>query len=136
MSDDFAFTYTKVTVEEIKEEQKEPPKVTEDFTGQRKAEAPAKVELLDATAHWILSLPEDVRPMAMAKKYPRIANTLAKAWPFPLAFEARLKEYMLDDRSPRQGFPLDVVTDFANLKKHFRKVDTRFKGDVWHEIEQ
>jgi hypothetical protein len=135
MADEFAFTYTKVTIEEAKEVADGQPEEKKTFTHMRKDSNPAPVKLLDTTATWILSIPAEFRPMALAKKYPRIANVLAKAWPYPVVFEDRLKEFTLDDRSPRQGFPLDVAMDLANLKTYFRRVDTRFKDDVWNEFD-
>ena len=49
----------------------------------RQAQDPGGV-LLEATAAWLASLPDDVRPTRLAEEYPRIANGIARSgrrWP-------------------------------------------------------
>jgi nitrogen fixation protein FixH len=132
MTDDFAFTYEKVSVAEAKEVLKGPAAEKKDFTVQRKPQDPSLIRLKEATMKWVLAFPAEMRPLALAKKYPRIANILAEAWPTPTKFEAKLNEYLLDDRPSRQGFPVDVAMDFVKLKQHFTTVDTRVKDGVWN----
>ena len=36
--------------------------------------------LLDETSRWIAELPANVRPIALARKFPRIANSIAELW--------------------------------------------------------
>src|SRR5438046_638952 len=45
-----------------------------------------------STFRWIASLPREVRPLALLKQFPRIANMLAQAWHDP----AQFREYMFD----------------------------------------
>jgi hypothetical protein len=132
MTDDFGFTYEKVSFAEAKEVLKGPAVEKKDYAGQRKPQDPSQIRLKEATMKWVLAFPADKRPLALAKKYPRIANILAEAWPTPTQFEAKLNEYLLDDRPSRQGFPVDVAMDFVKLKQHFTTVDTRVKDGIWN----
>jgi hypothetical protein len=100
----------------------------------RKPQSQIQERMLHATAVWILSLPLDARPLALAKKYPRIVNILAKAWGAPDEFEKRLAEYMVNDRRTRQGFPLDVLMDLTNLNTHFMLIDSRVKQCAWDGV--
>jgi hypothetical protein len=132
MIDEFDFKYEKVTLEEAKEVLKGPPVAEKNYTHLRTSQDPSQVRLQEATMKWVLAFPSEMRPLALAKKYPRIANILAGEWPFPGRFEAKLNEYLLDDRPSRQGFPADVAMDFVKLKQHFVKVDTRVKDGLWN----
>lgn len=132
MTDEFTFTYEKVSLAEAKDVLKGPPAEKKSYEHMRKPQDPAQIRLKETTMKWLLAFPAESRPLALAKKYPRIANLLAELWPFPAQFEAKLNEYMLDDRPSRQGFPPDVAMDFAKLKQHFAAVDTRVKDGIWH----
>src|SRR5207248_1219719 len=46
--------------------------------------------LLDETSRWIAELPANVRPIALARKFPRIANSIAELW----RRVARCEEYL------------------------------------------
>lgn len=81
----------------------------------RKA-APANY-LLPSACKWIESLPADVRPDALASRYPRIVNLIAAQWTdhgtCPLLFEDLLR----DRRGGRAGFPPDVHRDLVCLQE-------------------
>ena len=106
----------------------------QEFVDLRKPQSPVQERILHSTAVWILSLPPDARPLALAKKYPRIVNILAKAWGDPDEFEKKLAEYMINDRRTRQGFPLDVLMNLTNLNSHFMLIDSRVKQCAWDGV--
>lgn len=115
MVDYCVFAYEKVSIAEAREvsvKQKERPQ----YAHLRRPTDPGQIRLSHATALWIMGLPKDVRPLVLARKYPRIANLLAKVWEFPAVFEARVGGYLLDERGTRQGFPVEVLQDLFNLK--------------------
>lgn len=93
-----------------------------DFSRLRKPGDPVQARLLVVTAQWILTLPLQVRPLALSRRFPRVANQLAKAWDEPAIFEARLDEYLGCDRPVRKGFPADVCADLLKLKNYFQQV--------------
>lgn len=75
--------------------------------------------LLPRTTYWIASLPERVRPKAVAAKFPRIANQLAATWDDPAAFHAYLRDLTEDRRGGRQGFPEDVAHNLHDLWTYY-----------------
>lgn len=78
------------------------------------------VKLLAATARWLLDLPQELRPYALAKLYPRIANDLCRLWRQPALWQQYAADLMIvrrDDR-PRQGFPAQVASELAALVAH------------------
>jgi hypothetical protein len=97
----------------------------------RHASIRAEELVLPKTIKWARSIPSDLRPRALVIKFPRIANAMADIWSQPRLFNILLCQLMLDDRGERDGFPLDVLQDLANLRVHF---DSRYKHpgtDVW-----
>ncbi|MDB5763974.1 MAG: hypothetical protein JWQ21_2969 [Herminiimonas sp.] len=104
----------------------------ENFAALRYPPNPKPVALSALAIDWILYLPSAVRPNALGKQYPRIANALAEAWNYPEKFEARLEELTCDNRGDRQGFPDEVAIELANLKKYYETVSQqRSKHSAW-----
>jgi hypothetical protein len=64
---------------------------------------------------WLGWLPEDVRPHALAARYPRIANQLAACWRDVGLTEYLLGELMIDRRGDRQGFPADIADEIERV---------------------
>ena len=85
--------------------------------------------LLPRTAYWIASLPERVRPGALAEKFPRIANHLAATWHDPAAFHAYLRDLTEDRRGGRQGFPEDVACNLHDLWAYYAHAVQGIVGD-------
>ena len=67
--------------------------------------------LLPVATRWLATLPFDCYPLALAKKFPRIANALATFWTRPDALTSYLGELLVDRRGGRKGFPLDVLDE-------------------------
>jgi hypothetical protein len=84
---------------------------------QRKA-SPVEM-LLPATVRWIASLPLELRPTAIGKTFPRIANELATLWNRPDEFTAYLKELLVDRRGGRRGFPIAVARELHALRAYY-----------------
>ena len=72
-----------------------------------------------STFRWIASLPREVRPLALLKQFPRIANMLAQAWHDPAAFREYMFDLLIDRRGGRQGFPQDVRIELLKLRAYF-----------------
>jgi hypothetical protein len=72
-----------------------------------------------ATQAWLESLPADVRPVALAAAYPRIANKLCFLWRRVARCEEYLDELLVDRRGGRAGFPLDVATELTALRNYY-----------------
>src|SRR4030095_14255432 len=75
----------------------------QDFAHLRKAN-PLN-NLLPSSLIWLRSVPEQVRPVALATRYGRIVNVLAQHWNDPSACSAYFDDLLIDRRGNRQGFP-------------------------------
>ena len=93
------------------------PSTPADPASARKA-SPAN-EPLAATFRWIAGLPPDIRPLALLRKYPRIANRLANCARDPVVMRAYFFELLVDHRGGRAGFPQDVQSELLALRVHF-----------------
>ena len=88
-----------------------------DYTTLRKA-APVN-EPLPATMKWIARLPTGVRPYALLREFPRVANALAVASRHDDALGECLYELLVDRRSHRNGFPAHVTHELLALRSYF-----------------
>lgn len=75
---------------------------------------PANIAL-PRTKAWLESLPLKVRPSALMRQFPRIANLLAAAWGDVVLFEACIDSLLTDKRGGRKGFPGAVITELGAL---------------------
>ena len=76
--------------------------------------------LLPLCMKWLRSLPKEVRPIALANQYPRIANLLALEWNKPAACRRYFDELLIDQRrGNRRGFPLDVHRELETLRDYY-----------------
>lgn len=88
-----------------------------DYTAVRKA-APMN-EPLPATMKWIARLPTSVRPYALLRQFPRLANALAMNARDNAALSACLYDLLVDHRGRRKGFPSEVESELLALRKYF-----------------
>ena len=88
-----------------------------DYTTVRKA-APVN-EPLPATMKWIARLPTSLRPYALLREFPRVANALAIASRDDDALSAVLYDLLVDRRGHRNGFPAQVTSELLGLRKYF-----------------
>ncbi len=88
----------------------------EQYKHLRKA-APADGPLA-RTLRWVEDLPPDVRPTALLRLHPRIANLIAATWGDPKAFGAYMESLLRDTRGNRQGFPPKIVAELVALKHY------------------
>lgn len=96
------------------------PKTAVDYTMMRRAK-PAEY-MLPMSIEWLKRLPENVRPMALARQYPRIANMLAVDWSRPRECRAYLADLLVDHRGNRKGFPPEVSRDLKALRDYYVKL--------------
>lgn len=67
---------------------------------------------------WLDRLPRTVRPMGLARNYPRIANQLAERWDDVDGCIDLLNELLVDKRGTRRGFPSPVALELVALRDH------------------
>lgn len=111
------FVYPKLS--EKKTDAGNPSHGSMSYTHLRRPVNPEFLKVRQSTITWARGIPSDIRPRALVIKFPRIANILAAAWANPIQFDKALREFMMDSRGQRQGFPLDVLNDLANLRAYF-----------------
>lgn len=127
--------FFKVTLEEAKASLRDqaPPEAhahsKTDWSAQRSASSPEQLSV--ASFKWIATLPANVRPHALARAYPRIANRLAEIWHRPVQCEKYLDDLVWDRRGNRQGFPPPIAAEIAALKAYFMSTSSTVNFDVW-----
>lgn len=75
--------------------------------------------LLPMSRDWLASLPSDVRPNALARHFPRIANLVALQWNYPTALRPYFEDLLTDHRGTRKGFPVEVHRDLLALRNFY-----------------
>jgi hypothetical protein len=71
---------------------------------------------LPATVRWASNFPDGIRPFALLKQFPRIANMLARTWTDQPALESYLESLLTDRRGGRRGFPPEVLNELLTLR--------------------
>ena len=88
---------------------------------------------LPRTFEWVASLPCDVQPTALLRRYPRIANVIAAAWRDSKALRSYMDCLFTDDRGNRQGFPPDVLGELLALREYYDSVDAA-NPRIWIDV--
>jgi hypothetical protein len=78
---------------------------------------PAKM-LLPRTSMWVDRLPSVVQPIALVRRFARIANLIAATWDDPKSFDAYMESLLTDKRGKRKGFPADVLAELEALQRY------------------
>src|SRR4030095_6366913 len=78
--------------------------------------------MLPATIKWFEALPPQVRPVALAAQYARIANLLAPPWSDETACRAYFDELLTGRRGKRRGFPAHVRRELWELREHYLRL--------------
>jgi hypothetical protein len=78
---------------------------------------------LRRTLKWAASLPPDVLPTVLLRRYARVANLMAATWENPKIFRAYMGSLLSDKRGNRRGFPPDVVSELVALQRYHNKRD-------------
>jgi hypothetical protein len=78
--------------------------------------------LLPATVSWAARLPEPVRPYALMRDYPRVANRIAASSSSPVALAECLADLLIDRRGGRRGFPAAAAQDLLRLRAHWERL--------------
>ncbi|MBS1171081.1 MAG: hypothetical protein H6R01_1999 [Burkholderiaceae bacterium] len=115
----------------IKEEKEALKPPAEDWSGRRMPSLPEELQLQQLTREWILGLPDEVRPLRLARQFPRIANKIASVWKTPTACDKVLDGLMIDHRGTRQGFPEAVALEIGRLKSYYSTQVFAERHDTW-----
>jgi hypothetical protein len=96
----------------------------------RRQDATSVNRLLSSTIDWLASLPPNVRPLALATKYPRVANRIAKEWREPSACRRDFDDLVYDKRGTRRGFPPDVYVELLSLRDFYYGYDLKLANEA------
>jgi hypothetical protein len=97
----------------------------------RKRKGTPANEVLKPTFKWVATLPRSVRPLALMRRFPRIANQLAAVWSETPSVRSYLDGLLVDDRGHRQGFPQDVLRELLSLRLYHENLHPQ-ELSVWH----
>ncbi|MEO8302664.1 MAG: hypothetical protein ABI724_00955 [Betaproteobacteria bacterium] len=130
-----SFDFEKISVEDARKaydgEAKHAKKA--DHTAER-ARDPSPV-LQDTTVAWIAELPIEVRPLALARQFPRIANGICDMWRRVARCEEYLEALVVDRRGDRGGFPADVAQELTALKNFYAELHPSDRS-TWDLVER
>ena len=91
----------------------------------RRQDSTSANRLLSSTIDWLASLPPNVRPLALATKFPRVANRIAHEWREPSACRHDFDDLVYDKRGTRRGFPPDVYVELLALRDYYYGYDLK-----------
>lgn len=100
----------------------------------RRARQEEPVALAGAAAQWMHQLPQHVRPLKTAERFPHIANALAADWQAPERCRPYFERLLLDHRGDRGGFPGPIAAELAALKDYYESIVHPVRQTVWDEI--
>ena len=95
----------------------------------------SKEPLLDVTRTWLASLPEDIRPMELARQFPRIANRLRHLWKQVARCEEYLDALLVDRRGTRKGFPPKIAQELGALREYYLLLHPSGRSP-WDHVEE
>ncbi|HSQ81720.1 MAG TPA: hypothetical protein VLU54_11405 [Casimicrobiaceae bacterium] len=75
--------------------------------------------LLASTRKWVESLPADVYPKVLARRYPRIVNLIAAQWTDRDGCPKLFEDLLGDRRGGRAGFPPGAYRDIVCLQEYW-----------------
>jgi hypothetical protein len=96
---------------------------------------PPQEPLLDVTRTWLASLPQEVRPMELARQFPRIANRLRHLWKQVARCEEYLDALLVDRRGNRKGFPQKITLELEALREYHEVLYPR-RRSMWDDVEE
>lgn len=73
--------------------------------------------LSDRARRWMEGLPEDVRPLRLAERYPRIVNQFAVCWGDAGIADFLFYDLTVDRRGTRQGFAAEIKAEIERLRE-------------------
>ena len=122
--------FEKVSVADVRREIDGQHRAADERKRAAERRTPDQGVLLDATSLWMAGLPTDVRPIALARKFPRIANSIAEMWRRVACCEEYLDSLVVDQRGDRSGFPPDVAKELAALHNYYAVLHPP-QGSAW-----
>jgi len=99
-----------------------------------------ETNLVPAAVDLLAQLPEEVRPMRLATKFPRIVNRIARDWHAPHLLQPYLTSLVVDERGDRAGFSAPILEELLRLARYHdemlldRGADPADERTVWNTV--
>lgn len=90
--------------------------------------------LQERTFKWLATLPAEVRPMATARQYPRIANRIGELWGNCEYSRLYMQGLLKDRRSGRKGFPAEITLELAALQTYYFENLSGLPAVLWDAV--
>jgi len=120
-----SFEFEKVSIADVQQELESQRKRVDDRARVAQRAPQRRAVLLGATTLWMAELPQAVRPVNLARKFPRIANSIAELWRRGARCEEYLVTLVVDLRGDRTGFPPEVARELTALRSYFTELHSR-----------
>jgi hypothetical protein len=92
------------------------------------------VPLHERTFKWLATLPAEVRPMATARQYPRIANRIGELWGNCEYSRLYLQGLLRDRRNGRRGFPAMIRKELETLQTYYFENLSGLPAVLWNAV--
>jgi hypothetical protein len=98
-----------------------------------------RVFLQDTPLHersfkWLATLPIKVRPMATARRYPRIVNRICDLWAHCEYTRLYLQSLTNDRRGGRRGFPAAIRQELEALQRYYFENLSGLPAVLWNAV--
>ena len=90
--------------------------------------------LQERTFKWLATLPAEVRPMATARQYPRIANRIGELWGNCEYSRLYMQGLLKDRRSGRKGFPALIRRELETLQTYYFLNLSALPAVLWNAV--
>ena len=128
-----AIEFEKISIADARREIEGEPKQSDERLKYPRADQENDV-LLNTTLTWMARLPKDVRPMVLARRFPRIANRIAESWRLVARCEEYFDALVVDSRGNRKGFPPEVAQELTNLRGFYAELHPDNHGSAWDRV--
>jgi len=90
--------------------------------------------LHERTFKWLATLPPKVRPMATARRYPRIVNRIGDLWAHCEYTRLYLQSLLNDRRGGRRGFPGAIRQELEAVQQYYFEYLSGLPAMLWDAV--
>jgi hypothetical protein len=122
--------FERVSISDMRAEQDAQQREKDEQSHAAQRSAQVSAVLVDETSRWLAGLPADVRPLHLARRFPRIANSIAELWRRVARCEEYLDTLVVDLRGDRSGFPAEIAQELTALRNYYSELHPH-QGSKW-----
>lgn len=90
--------------------------------------------LHERTFKWLATLPPTIRPMATARRYPRIVNRIGDLWSHCEYTRLFLQSLLNDRRGGRRGFPGEIRKELEAVQQYYFEHLSGLPKVLWNAV--